>query len=113
MLFLEIQLMKQHNISGVPVVRNGHVSGILTARDLRFERNLQRLVSEVMTAADRLISCPPETNMEQAKDLMQEHKIEKLLVVDPDGALCGLITFKDLMAATMHPQAARDAEWLH
>ncbi|MEC8382177.1 MAG: IMP dehydrogenase [Myxococcota bacterium] len=105
-----IQLMTIHNISGVPVVRGGHVSGILTARDLRFERNLQRLVSDVMTTSDRLISCPPDTNMEQAKDLMQEHKIEKLLVVDGEGSLCGLITFKDLMAATMHPQAARDAD---
>ena len=105
-----MQLMAQHNISGVPVVRNGHVSGILTARDLRFERNLQRLVSEVMTDAEQLISCPPDTNMEQAKDLMQAHKIEKLLVVDAEGALRGLITFKDLMAATMHPQAARDAD---
>lgn len=103
-----IQVMRSHNISGVPVVMNGHVEGILTARDLRFERNLQRPVSEVMTLSDKLISCPPGTNIEQAKDLMQEHKIEKLLVVDDEGALRGLITFKDLMAATMHPQAARD-----
>lgn len=103
-----IALMRLHNISGVPVVFEDHVEGILTARDLRFERNLSRKVAEVMTLATDVISCPPGTDAEQAKDLMQKHKIEKLLVVDKNGSLCGLITFKDLMASTMYPQATRD-----
>jgi IMP dehydrogenase len=79
--------------------------GILTSRDLRFERNLSRQVSEVMTR--KLVTCPPGTDLERAKDLMQMHKIEKLLVVDDEGHLKGLITFKDLQAAQQHPNSVR------
>ena len=89
--------MLENNISGLPVEKNGHLVGILTSRDLRFERNLSRLVSEVMTK--NIITCHPDTNMEQAKDLMHASKIEKLLVVDANGKLKGLITFKDMQAA--------------
>ena len=97
------QLMVQYSISGLPVVEDEQLVGILTSRDLRFERNLARPVSEVMTR--ELVTCPPGTNLETAKDLMQTHKIEKLLVVDGDGHLKGLITFKDLQAAQLHPQS--------
>jgi IMP dehydrogenase len=100
--------MKRHRISGLPVVREGRVVGILTDRDLRFERNLERQVDEVMTRSESLVTCSPGTGLERAKDLMQAHKIEKLLVVDDDGALKGLITFKDLQAASQHPRAIRD-----
>ena len=67
-------LMMQHNISGLPVVDNGHLVGILTDRDMRFERNWDRLVKEVMTAEQDLVTCSPDTDLEAAKDLMQKHK---------------------------------------
>jgi IMP dehydrogenase len=102
------RLMKQHSISGLPVEREGQLVGILTSRDLRFERNLDRKVAEVMT--HDLVTCNPGTEMEQAKDLMQAHKIEKLLVVDESGSLQGLITFKDLQAAQERPMAVRDVK---
>lgn len=102
------RLMRQHEISGLPVVVEGRVVGILTDRDLRFERNAERQVSEVMTTGEALVTCPPGTDLEAAKDLMQAHKIEKLLVVDGAGVLRGLITFKDVQAAKQHPRAARD-----
>ena len=75
-------VMRSRGISGLPVVENDRVVGILTDRDLRFERNLSRRVSEVMTPQQELITCPPETDLESAKDLLQKHKIEKLLVVE-------------------------------
>ena len=102
-------VMRSRGISGLPVVEDGRVVGILTDRDLRFERNLNRRVSEVMTPQEDLITCPPETDLESAKDLLQKHKIEKLLVVDQSGVLQGLITFKDLHAASTHPNATRDS----
>ncbi|MEC7986256.1 MAG: IMP dehydrogenase [Myxococcota bacterium] len=101
-------LMHTYMISGLPVEEEGRLVGILTSRDLRFERNLKRPVSEVMT--QELVTCRPGTNMEDAKDLMQTHKIEKLLVVNTDGLLHGLITFKDLQAAQENPSAIRDSD---
>ena len=103
-------VMHQHNISGLPVVERGHLVGILTDRDMRFERNWERLVQEVMTKERDLVTCSPDTDLESAKDLMQQHKIEKLLVVDSEGFLKGLITFKDLQAAEQHPLSVRDAQ---
>jgi IMP dehydrogenase len=97
------ELMQRYSISGLPVVEEDQLVGILTSRDLRFERNLSRPVSEVMTR--KLVTCPPGTYLERAKDLMQMHKIEKLLVVDDEGRLKGLITFKDLQAAQQHPSS--------
>ncbi len=103
-------VMREHGINGLPIVAGGHAVGILTNRDLRYERNLDRPVSEVMTSeAEGLVSCPPGTDLETARDLMQEHRVEKLLVVDADGRLRGLITFKDVEAHIRHPQAVRDA----
>ncbi len=103
-------LMKYHNISGLPVVDEGHLVGILTDRDMRFERNWSRLVKEVMTKEKDLVTCPPGISLEAAKDLMQKHKIEKLLVVDHQGFLKGLITFKDIQAAEHHPLSIRDSK---
>lgn len=100
--------MRRRGISGLPVVDGDRLVGILTDRDLRFERNLQRKVAEVMTSGANLVTCAPGTDLEAAKDLLQTHKIEKLLVVDAEGRLHGLITFKDLQAASRHPQATRD-----
>ncbi len=102
------QVMQRYQISGLPVVLDRRLVGILTDRDLRFERNLDRPVSEVMTVREDLVTCLPGTDLETAKDLMAAHKIEKLLVVSDDGALSGLITFKDVQAANKYPNAARD-----
>ena len=104
-----VRMMREHDVSGLPVVSGGRVVGIITDRDLRFERRLDRLVREVMTPEDRLVTCAPGTGQEAAKDLMQANKIEKLLVVDAQGGLAGLITFKDIQAAERHPRATRDA----
>jgi len=101
-----IGLMRAHDISGLPVVVDGRAVGILTNRDLRFERNLDRPVREVMTTD--VITCDPGTDLETAKDILQAHKIEKLLVVDREKRLKGLITFKDIQAAGLHPLATRD-----
>ncbi len=101
-------LMRERGINGLPILEGQKVVGILTNRDLRYERDLDRPVADAMTR-EGLITCPPGTDLERARDLMQEHRVEKLLVVDSVGALCGLITFKDVEAHTRHPQAARDS----
>jgi IMP dehydrogenase len=100
------QVMRNNDISGVPVVEDGRIVGILTNRDLRFERRLERRVREVMST--ELVTVPPGTDPEAAKDLMQAHKIEKLLVVDADRRLRGLITIKDVEALARNPNAVRD-----
>lgn len=100
--------MNQFGISGMPVVEGERLVGILTDRDMRFERNPDRVVREVMTPLESLVTCPPKTELDDAKKLMQQHKIEKLLIVGEQGDLQGLITFKDLQAATQHPNAVRD-----
>ena len=103
-----LALMKAHRISGVPVTSNGQLVGILTNRDLRSERNLDRAVGDVMTA-DALITVPEGTGLEEAKDLLQQHKIEKLLVVDTTGReLRGLITIKDIVETERYPDAVKD-----
>ena len=89
-------IMKRYRISGLPVVEDRKLVGILTDRDLRFERNLDRAVAEVMTTETNLVTCRPGTDASTAKDLMAAHKIEKLLVTTEDGALAGLITFRDV-----------------
>jgi IMP dehydrogenase len=101
------RIMREHSISGVPVVVDGRAVGILTNRDLRFERRLDRSVREVMST--NLVTVPPGTGLERAKDLMQENKIEKLLVVAEDGALEGLITIKDIESIGRYPNSALDA----
>lgn len=100
-------LMRERGINGLPVVEGDQLLGILTNRDLRYERNLDRPVRSAMTA-ERLITCPPGTDLETARDLMQEHRVEKLLVVDATGRLRGLITFKDVENTVRHPDAVRD-----
>jgi IMP dehydrogenase len=104
-----LELMRSHRISGVPVtVEGGRLVGILTNRDLRFERNLDRRVADVMTGED-LVTVPEGTTLEQSKDLLQKHKIEKLLVVDGSGEfLRGLITIKDIVKSERYPDAVKD-----
>ncbi len=101
-----IELMRRHAISGLPVVHEGRPVGILTNRDVRFERNLDQRVRDVMTA--KLITVPESVSVDQSKELLHEHRIEKLVVVDANGRMKGLITIKDIEKAEMHPQAAKD-----
>ncbi|HEY7369906.1 MAG TPA: IMP dehydrogenase [Thermoanaerobaculia bacterium] len=103
-----LELMSRYKISGVPVVdARGKLVGILTNRDLRFETHLDRPISTRMTRR-KLITTPVGTTLEQAKELLHEHRIEKLLVVDKAGNLKGLITVKDIQKAIKFPDAAKD-----
>jgi len=102
-----LALMRAHGISGLPVVDgDGRPVGILTNRDLRFERRLDQKVSAVMTR--KLITVPEKVTLEESKELLHKHRIEKLLVIDGTGRLRGLITIKDIEQAEQHPRAAKD-----
>src|ERR671910_2250882 len=100
-------IMDKYGISGLPVKRNGRLVGILTNRDLRFEKKLDRTVSEVMTK-DKLITVKPGVDLDEAKELLHQHRIEKLLVVDDNFHLKGLITVKDIEKRTQYPNACKD-----
>ena len=100
-------LMAKFKISGVPVVKDGKLVGILTNRDLRFETNLDLFVSDRMTHQN-LVTVPVGTTLMEAKAILQRHRIEKLLVVDEVGALRGLITVKDIEKSLTYPSAAKD-----
>lgn len=102
-----LEIMARYRISGVPITVKGKLVGILTNRDLRFERDNSRLISEVMTK-DRLITAPIGTTLEQAQDILQEYKIEKLPIVDDDFMLKGLITIKDIEKTRKYPFSAKD-----
>ncbi len=103
-----LQVMERFHISGVPVVdESGHLVGIITNRDLRFETRFDIPVSEVMTKQP-LVTVPVGTTLEQAKAVLQKHRIEKLLVVDDDKHIKGLITVKDIQKAIKYPTAAKD-----
>lgn len=103
-----LAVMKRYRISGVPVTKNGLLVGIMTNRDLRFETNLDQPISNVMTK-DTLVTVPPGTTLEEAKKHLHEHRIEKLLVVDDDFALKGLITIKDIEKVRKYPHACKDS----
>jgi IMP dehydrogenase len=106
-LAVALELMKRHEISGLPVVASdGRPVGILTNRDVRFERNLEQPVSAMMTK--KLITIAEGTSVEAAKDLLHRNRIEKLLVIDGGGYLKGLVTIKDIEKAQKHPTAAKD-----
>jgi IMP dehydrogenase len=100
-----LEVMRDNRISGVPVVDRGKPVGILTARDIRFASDLHQPVSALMTK--ELVTVPPGVATDQAKELLHQHRIEKLLVVD-DGRLVGLITIKDLLQADVNPDAVKD-----
>ncbi len=107
-----LELMQKYRISGVPITedgsKEGRLVGILTNRDLRFETNLSRTVSEVMTK-ERLITVPVGTTLDQAREILHKAKVEKLLVVDKEFRLKGLITVKDIQKAIRYPNACKDA----
>ena len=103
-----LQVMEKYKISGVPVTdANGKLVGILTNRDLRFETRFDLPIAERMTK-ENLITVPVGTTLEQAREVLHHHRIEKLLVVDSNGDLKGLITVKDIQKARQYPQAAKD-----
>jgi IMP dehydrogenase len=102
-----LEIMTKYRISGLPVTRGTRLTGILTNRDLRFEKNLSLSVSSVMTK-DNLVTVPVGTTLEEAEKILQEHRIEKLLVVDQDFNLKGLITVKDIQKKLEFPHAAKD-----
>ncbi len=109
------ELMRQHNVSGFPVTEDGartlrakgRVVGILTRRDLKFVEDLSTRVGEVMTSAG-LITAPPGTTLEQAEVILNQNKVEKLLLVERDGTLAGLITMRDIERYASFPRASRD-----
>lgn len=107
-LFAAMEIMREYKISGLPVTReDGTVVGILTNRDLRFETDFTRPISSVMTSED-LVTVVPGTSLEAAKLKLHEHRIEKLLVVDAQGVLRGLITIKDIEKSRKFPHASKD-----
>jgi IMP dehydrogenase len=101
-------LTRQHRISGLPVVDGKKVVGIVTNRDLRFETNLDQPVANIMTQGDRLVTVPEGTELELAKTLMHQHRLERVLVVNDRFELRGLITVKDILKSTEHPNACKD-----
>ncbi|NDF49493.1 MAG: IMP dehydrogenase [Betaproteobacteria bacterium] len=105
-----LEISRQHKISGLPVVRGKTVIGIVTNRDLRFETRLDDPVSSIMTPADRLVTVSEGASLEEAQALMHRHRIERVLVVDAQRELRGLITVKDILKATEHPLAAKDRQ---
>jgi IMP dehydrogenase len=107
-IYEALEVMARYRISGVPVTRDGKAVGILTNRDLRFVRDTQQEISRVMTQ-ENLVTVPPGTNMERAKELLHAHRIEKLLVVDEAGTLRGLITIKDIEKSERFPHATKDS----
>jgi IMP dehydrogenase len=103
-----LDLMNKYHVSGLPVTRDSKLVGILTNRDLRFEKNLDQAVSSVMTK-ENLVTVPVGTTLEEAERLLQQHRIEKLLVVDQHFNLKGLITVKDIQKKLEYPRATKDA----
>ncbi len=99
-------VMERHRISGLPVVADGQLVGILTNRDLRFEKRLDKPVREVMTK--KVITARVGIDLDHAKEILQTHRIEKLPLVDDRGRLCGLITVKDMDKATRYPTSSKD-----
>ena len=103
------QLMGRFRISGVPICENGKLVGIITNRDMRFLKDFNIKIKEVMTS-EGLITAPVGTTLEEAEEILSRHKIEKLPLVDKNGALKGLITIKDIEKAEKYPHSAKDAE---
>ncbi|MFH1011458.1 MAG: IMP dehydrogenase [bacterium] len=103
-----LDLMKKHGISGIPIVEDEKLVGIVTHRDLRFERDETLRISAVMTPRERLVTAPVGTPLEEAESILQKHRIEKLLLVDQKDRLGGLITVKDIQKRLQFPKACKD-----
>ncbi|MHC4354333.1 MAG: IMP dehydrogenase [Planctomycetota bacterium] len=104
-----LEVMHRFSISGIPITEKGRLVGILTNRDLRFHRDQTVLISEVMTR-ENLVTVPPGTDLDTAKDLLHQHRIEKLLIVDEQQNLKGMITVKDIMKKIQYPLACKDVQ---
>src|SRR4030042_2341356 len=102
-----MEVMKKYRISGVPITKEGKLVGILTNRDLRFEKRLDEKIANVMTK-DHLITVPVGTTLEASKEILHKNRIEKLLVVDEDNNLKGLITIKDIEKRRKYPHSCKD-----
>ena len=107
---VEMQARRKRKMSGLPVVENGKVVGLVTNRDLRFEKRLDQPVSAIMTPRERLVTVPVGTGIDEARDVMHDHKVERVLVVDDEWVLKGLITVKDILKTTEFPHANKDAD---
>ncbi|MGY8786618.1 MAG: IMP dehydrogenase [Pseudomonadales bacterium] len=105
-----VALMREHNISGMPVVDSSGLVGIVTSRDVRFEANLDAKVSSIMTAKDSLVTVKEDFDLDDVKELLHRHRIEKILVVDQDFVLKGLITLKDIRKSEDYPNACKDQQ---
>ena len=103
-----LSLTRQYKISGLPVVQGKQLVGIVTNRDLRFENNLDQSIQNIMTPRERLITVKESTSREEARALMHKHRIERVLVVNDAFELRGLITVKDILKSSEHPQACKD-----
>jgi IMP dehydrogenase len=103
-----LEITRQHRISGLPVVVGRQVVGIVTNRDLRFETRLDEPVSSIMTPRERLVTVTEGASLDEAKELMHRHRLERVLVVDTAFTLRGLITVKDILKSTEHPNASKD-----
>jgi IMP dehydrogenase len=106
-IYEALEVMKKYRISGVPITKNGKLVGILTNRDLRFEKRLDAEIATVMTK-DRLITVPIGTTLEESKEILHRNRIEKLLVVDDQNNLKGLITIKDIEKMRKYPHSCKD-----
>lgn len=104
-----VAFLEEHGSAGLLVVQDGRLVGIVTARDLLFEEDLDRPVREVMTPRERLVTAPPGISMEEAKRILHAHRVEKLPLVDAEGHLVGLVTSRDIRARSQHPHATKDA----
>ncbi|ADQ04935.1 inosine-5'-monophosphate dehydrogenase [Caldicellulosiruptor owensensis OL] len=108
-IYEAMELMAKYRISGVPITVNGKLVGIITNRDIRFETDYSKPIKEIMTSSN-LITAKEGITLEEAKEIMKKHKIEKLPIVDDDGNLKGLITIKDIEKAVKYPNAAKDSK---
>ena len=102
------QIREEHRVGGFPVMEKGKLVGILTSRDIRFETNGKRLVKDLMTPRERLITAPEGTSNEDCVALLQKHRIEKLLIVTPDFGLAGMLTVRDILKRISYPNAVQD-----
>lgn len=106
-----LDLMAEYKIGGIPVVdAEGYLAGIVTNRDLRFEKEMGKRIDAVMTPKERLVTTNQSTDLESAAQILQEHKIEKLPIVGKDGKLIGLVTYKDITKAKDKPMACKDSK---
>ena len=103
-----LSLTRQHKISGLPVVQGRQLVGIVTNRDLRFENNLDQPIQNIMTPRERLITVKENASLDEARNLMHKHRIERVLVVNDAFELCGLMTVKDILKSNEHPLASKD-----